>query len=1129
VSSQRELCSIGCRLFKWSRPDVFKLQRECVEPSPSHILPILDITDTGLPLLTLTANKNSFLTLLDSGATVSFIQKSFAVKLNKQLEPPSLISLTCADGNMMTPVASLTFSIKLGTRTITHKFHVMENIKNFAFPCVIGGDIIISEGLVIDQGAKKFWFRDEPANIYPLLSKEGVINMVMTVKDIQDYPNNSTAALVETTVRKFQDVFTAKDEVGPARGECHKIYSPDNKPVRSPPVAFPPELSAEIERQVQDLLKRGLIQRSHSPYGANVVLAEKKNGKWRMAINYKRLNKDTTRNSVPMHKSSTILRQLPNGWWYTLLDGDGGFWQLPLRKSDIPKTAFYANGQLYEWKVMPFGLMNAPASFVEFMNDALKDFVGKFLFVYMDDIIIFSKTLEEHLGHVEQVLQRLREKNFTLNRAKCHFAKRELDFLGHVVSKDGIKKQPEKVRAIRDFPTPTSVKEIYRFHGMCVWYASFIQDFATIAEPLYRLLRKNVEFKWGKEQQESFDKLKEAMEKDVMLQGIDYSKPIYVKSDASVIGISAILCQDFLEKEKVIFYASKLLNRAEKNLLTCEQECLAIVWSLNKFRELIYGQPIIVITDNSTITYLDSMRGKSRKLTRWALLIDEFEVKIHHRPGKQNVVPDALSRAPVAPLPNEPNYIDSGKDIMYLPIVFSLFTSFSIKKLKKEQETDEETKLITSKLHSSQEHSENYKIMEGILYRVLKRKQGESPAKRNVSVPFIPKSLRREILHLFHDTPEAGHFGVKKTKRAIRNRVYWPNMMKEIQEYVQSCETCQKCKNERKLPAGLLGTTSPPTAIFETLHIDFIGPLPPSAGGRRNKFVLVVLDELSKWPEFFPMRSSTAKNVAEKLEDQVFCRFGAPKNIISDNGSQFISKVMKKLCKEWNIKHRLISTYHPQSNASERTNQTLKQLIRSFVDSHSDWDLHLQKFALAIRSSVSETTKVSPALLNLGRELPLLFDRNMQVRDAQTSEPENLASETSQKLKELIVWVRRNIEAAHETSKKYYDKHHREVQYSPNQKVLLRTHTLSSKDMKVSAGISQKWSGPFTVEKQVTPVTYAIKEFRKGKYSRNRHVSDMKPYIERKTVVPKAKPVPVPLIHTRRKPRVDYKKLHLGK
>jgi hypothetical protein len=1007
----------------------------------------------------------------------------------------------------------------------------MENIKQFAFPCVIGGDIIIPHGIILDQGAKKFWFREEPNQIYHLLNTEGLINMIMTIKDVSDYPENSTAALVEITVKKFQDVFTAKNEVGPARGECHKIYSPDNKPVRSPPITFPPELSAEIERQVQDLLERGLIQKSHSPYGANVVLAEKKNGKWRMAINYKKLNKDTTRNAVPMHKASTILRQLPNGWWYTLLDGDGGFWQLPLRKSDIPKTAFYANGQLYEWKVMPFGLMNAPASFVEFMNEALHDFVGKFVYVYMDDIIIFSKTLEEHLQHVEQVLQRLRDKNFTLNRAKCHFAKRELDFLGHVVSRDGIKKQPEKVRAIRDFPTPTSKKEIYRFHGMCVWYAAFIKNFAEIAEPLYRLLRKNVEFIWGKDQQEAFEKLKVAMEKEVMLQGIDYSQPIFVKTDASLIGISAILCQNFEEKERVIFYASKLLNLAEQHLQSCEQECLAVVWGLNKFRELIYGQPIIVVTDNSAITYLDSMRGKSRKLTRWALLMDEFDIKIQHRPGKHNIVPDALSRAPVAPLPNEPNYINSGKNTMYLPVAFSLFKSFSLGKLKKEQEIDGETKLITSKIHSSKETNENYKIMDGILYRILKRK-GESPTTnsqdtRNVSVPFIPTSLRREILHLFHDTPEAGHFGVKKTKRAIRNRVYWNNMMKDIQSYVQTCEICQKCKSERKLPAGLLGTVPPPTAIFQTLHIDFIGPLPPSSGGRRNKFVLVVLDELSKWPEFFPMRIATAKKVAENLEDQVFCRFGAPKTIVSDNGSQFISKVMKKLCRDWGIKHSLISPYHPQPNASERTNQTLKQLIRSFVDSHSNWDQHLQKFAFAIRASVSETTKVSPALLNLGRELPLLFDSQMQADD-QNSEPDVLARETSQKLKDLIVWVRKNIEEAHKRNKKYYNKHHRDVSYSANQKVLLRAHTLSNKDMKISAGISQKWEGPFTIEKQVTPVTYAIKEFAKSKYSPNRHVSDIKPYYDRPVTIKNSKPVPVPQIQTRKKSRVDYKKLHLG-
>ena len=1095
----------------------------------------------------------------------------------------------------MKPIGSLEITLKLGHRQITHNFHVMENFKDFPFPCIIGLDIIKRHGIIIDGGHLKFWFRDEPSKIYPLRDNDGAVNMIMKVKETSDYPHDSVAALVERTIEDYADVFKTKTEIGPAKGDAHKIFSPNDKPVRSPPISYPPAIAEDIDRQIKELLDRGLIRRSQSPYGCNVVLTEKKNGKYRMSCNYKKLNKDTQRNSAPMHKAGTILRQLPNGYWYTVLDGEGGFWQLRIRPSDIPKTAFYANGRLYEWLVMPYGLKNAPASFVEFMNETLDEYIGKFCFVYMDDIIIFSKTVEEHIHHLKLILQRLREKNFTLNRSKCHIAKRELNFLGHVISQNGIKKQPEKVRAIVDFPVPQNVNDVHRFHGLAMWYASFIPNFSWIAEPLYKLLRKNIEFDWGPAQQEAFERIKEHMTNDVMLSGIDYSKPIYLKTDASLIGIGAVLCQKFNDHEKVIYYASKCLKPRERNLSACERECLAIVWALNKFKELIFGQPIIVITDSSALTYLDNMKGKSAKLTRWSLMMEEFDVKIIYRPGKENTVADALSRAPVPETTDEPDFVKAGKDIMYLPTSFLLYSAFSLRKLQEEQEKDPESRKIIMELidnftlnSKNNLANRNYKIIDKVLYRTLKKSNGENPPIGNPQaeqilqsfnhsengenpnpteenlesennsengenphhseqstnganpvlatdqkklLPFIPRTLRREVLQLFHDAPESGHFGVRKTKRAMKNRVYWPNMMQEIREYVKTCDICQTRKYPNQLKPGLLQSAEPPSAVFQTLHMDFIGPLPASSGGRNNKYVLVVVDELSKWPEFFPMRSATAKKVANCLEDQVFCRFGAPKTIVTDNGSQFISKTLKNLCKEWNISHKFISTYHPQANMSERTNRTLKALISSYLEeSQREWDLHLQKFALALRSSVSESTKVSPALLNLGREIPLLFDRQLSIQDAEIPIPEDYTNSLKQKLQDLTMWVRSNLEKAHQINKKDYDSHHRDVQYSPNQQILLRTHYLSDKDKGFAAKLAPKWIGPFYVQKQVTPVTYAIMEKLTSKKFQIHHVQNMKPYFPRKQYG--KTPTPIPLIVNKRElrnqPRVDYRKLHLG-
>ena len=904
-----------------------------------------------------------------------------------------------------------------------------------------------------------------------------------------------------------------------------------------------------------------MICPSRSPYAAPVVLDQKKNGTWRMCIDYKRLNQQTAENSGPMGNTNNILRLIPIGYWYSVIDLESGYWQIELHKDSIAKSAFVTEENHWEFLVMPFGLRNAGKTFCALMNKLFEPYIDKFVKVFMDDTLIYSKDMETHFEHIRMVLEKFKEANLTINVDKSEFARREVAFLGHIITPKGIKRSPEKVEAILNWPLPQNIKDIQRFNGICQWYSSFIPNFAHKAEPLYSLLRKGTPWHWGPKQQEAFDRLKTDMCDKVMLQGVDYTKPIIVKCDASEIGLGAALVQVIDGKERPITFISKTLKKYERNAHIYEKEIYAIIWAVQEFNQYLEGHAFTVHTDNRAVNYLHSMKNKKNKLMRWANEIMSWNVTIVLKPGRENVEADALSRAPIPEKDTDPTLYDEADDIVYTPIACMCYDTPTWEKIKSEQMKDEDLlkiiKLLAQPHNSSAGSYDGYKIENGVLKKeiIFERKMHElvrgkrtqefeegeheenrsdphvnvktvqnlimhagqdrsqthtgdkipvekttkTPIERRIKlVPVIPKSLIIEIMNIFHDAPEAAHLGMRKTKQKIKDRCFWKNMNKDIEKYVHACHVCQVTKPINLQPSGLLGCVNPPTAIFETIHIDFMGPFPASSTNL-NKYLFVVIDQLSKWVELIPMRAATSKKVAETLENQVFCRFGTPKFILSDNGSQFISKTIKQLCKQWRVHHYFTSPYHPQPNLSERVNRNLKSMIQAYVqENHRKWDVNLQKFAFALRTSVNETTKVTPSLLNLGRQLPMPFDRNLQMdRNENHEEIIQELSDLPEKLKEIISWVRENIVKSHALNKQNYDKKHREVKYEVGELVLIKDTTLSEKDTGVMKKFANRWMGPVMISGKVTDLTYEITNIDTKKLIGKRHVADLKPYFQR--------------------------------
>ena len=396
------------------------------------------------------------------------------------------------------------------------------------------------------------------------------------------------------------------------------------------------------------------------------------------------------------------------------------------------------------------------------------------------------------------------------------------------------------------------------------------------------------------------------------------------------------------------------------------------------------------------------------------------------------------------------------------------------------------------------------------------------------SVPVIPHCLRVKVLEEFHDSPISGHLGVKRTKLRIKSRAFWSGMSKDIHEYVKTCKICQTCKIEALKPRGFLELTEPAKRVFEVIFVDLIGPLPVSSGGRRNEFVLVVVDQLSKWVEIFPLREAKSSKICTLLEDEVFCRYGSPSILVSDNGSQFTSKMLIDLCKSWKIKHKFISLYHPQANLAERINRNLKTLIICYITKNqSDWDIHLQKFALALRSYCHEGIQVAPSMLNLGRNIQLPFDRAMNpVNPLEELDLTKYSGDLEAYLNDLIIWVRENMKKAQISYKKYYDKDRSESNFKVGELVLRRNKVLSSKDDNFSAKLAHKWIGPVKIVEQITPVSYKVLDLSENGTVSSWHVADLKPYYERNGVNLKPKLSEQEIqrkIELRPRKRINYK------
>ena len=765
--------------------------------------------------------------------------------------------------------------------------------------------------------------------------------------------NNEQKALLYRLLEKNHTAFSKSElDKGQTTLVEHEIRLTTNESIKQRQYRLNPLKREVAIQKVNEMREQGVLEDSKSPFASPIVLVRKKNGEWRFCADYRQLNAITIKDAYPLPRIDDSLEALRANSYFTKLDLLSGFWQIAMARNDREKTAIATPCGLQQFTVMPFGLTNAPATFQRLMDRVLVGLTWERCIVYLDDIIVFGKTFQEHNANLQAVLERIIASNLKLNPAKCEFALTEIAYLGHRITQNGIGVDLDKVEAINRIETPNNRQKLRRFLGMATYYKRFINNFSEIAYPLTKLTSIKVEFVWLDKEQEAFERLKSALKSAPLLAAPDFSKGFQVCTDASMVGIGAVLEQD----GRPIAYASRACSTPEQNYSATEREALAVVWAVRYFKHYLYGREIEIKTDHKPLHDLKMNRHPDENLGRVLLKLQELNHKITYLPGKHNLVSDVLSRDTV-PVPGQtdlPNIEMRENEVVTKRVRFNPNTiTFEDPDWISIQNQDEELKRVSEHLKQKRKnisHSE---------YRPKYHKlslSGDMIVHGDRIV--IPINSRQELIKKYHEAHCHEKTG-KLSQRLIRS-YFWPRMEHDITEFCSKCDKCQKTKERLNNCPDLGEIADQSYKPLEFWSIDFQGPYKTSKRG--NRYIVVAIDYGSKWVESIATQDCSAVTTARFIVDNIILRHGAPKRLHTDQGTNFESKLIYQLCRLYNIKKSRSSPYHPQGNGLvERENRSIKNLLRSAIsDDQSDWDDALPHCVHARNTEVHSSTGYSP-------------------------------------------------------------------------------------------------------------------------------------------------------------------------
>lgn len=852
---------------------------------------------------------------------------------------------------------------------------------------------------------------------------------------------------MDQLLRKWSKVFAAHEEdYGRTDAVQHHIPTGVAPPSRERYRPVPPSIFPELRRLLQSMLESGVVSESSSPWAAPIVLVKKKDGTWRFCVDYRKLNGLTHKDAFPLPRIEESLTCLKQSRWFSTLDLASGYWQVEVDPQDRKKTAFTTPLGLYEFQRMPFGLCNAPATFQRLMQRCLGSMVNDTLLIYLDDIIIFSPDFQSHLQHLEQVFDKLWRHGLKLQPHKCSLFQPKVNYLGHVVSKEGVATDPEKTIAVQRWKPPTTVREVRSFLGLAGYYRRFIPGFSRVAAPLHALTtgtatQKDRPVQWTEGCQVAFDKLKRALVSPPVLAYADFSRPFHLYTDASLDGLGAVLSQVQEGRERVIAYASRSLlptERNDKNYSSFKLELLALKWAVTeKFKDYLWGVKFTAFTDNNPLVHLKTATLGAVE-QRWAAQLANFDFDVKYRPGVTNKNADVLSRFPQEEETKACPVMAEGAEEAEAPESEWAERQQEDPALQEVRAWLQRGRLPTTEDRSAARPAAKRLLRDWSRLRleegVLQRKVREQHTGDVLWQIVLPPAWTHKVWKQYHQN--MGHMGAARTEAALRRGFFWPNLGPEVREWSAGCPQCVQRKNLPVVKAPLV-----PIECSYPLEIIAMDYLSLGRKGDYYQHILVMTDLFSRHSWAVPTRDQTAVTTAKALWRTVIQTWGCPEKILSDRGATFESTVVAELCQLYGCTKLRTTPYHPQGNgACERFNQTVLSLLRLLEeDDHPRWPDKLPALLQAYNNSEHSCTGLTPHFVLHGRHARLPVEMATGAPHTRTRyDMDGWVRSHHQTLLSAYQRVAAMTQQRQQRDKARYDSRIKHVPLLPGERVLLR-------------------------------------------------------------------------------------------
>lgn len=1024
--------------------------------------------------------------LVDSGSTVSLINSSWYYKHKNVARLPELQGTKegcrSVSGEPLQVVGLVRCKLSIGKFSWPIEFWV---VKGLAVELILGCDMLKSTQCLLDYAGGGLYFKFCPEERISFCRHQ-ISAMVSQVEanrnefDVQHLPVSQAERLLGL-LREFPGVLS--DRLGMTELIKYKIRLTDETPVRRSPYRLSPPKMHELRGIINRLLKDGVIRPSVSPYAAPVFLVPKSGGSGsRLVVDYRALNRKVVLESVPLPDIHNCFSWFAGAKVFSVLDLNQAYYQIPLDEESKPLTAFCTDYNLYEFNRVPFGLATGASVLSRLLDSVLGELKFKCVFNYLDDVVIYSASFEEHLEHLRKVLGCLEQAGLTVKPSKMMLAQTEISFLGHIVSPRGVSVDQSRTQAIYRFPRPRNKRDIARFIGMVNYFRKYIPRFAHIAAPLNLLRRKGARFSWGQEQQAAFEALKEALSNAPVLGIPDFNFPFVVQTDASNSGVAAVLLQEQGGERRPLAYASRALSETEAQYSVYELEALAVLYALEKFRFYLEHRRFKLETDNQALSWVLARPRKTGRVARWAVRISAFQFDIVHIKGSQNQVADALSRmfnghegeeerenslsSGMEGAVGEPGGAQVAAVLTEIPALF--------RNLEEEQRNDQELGKIIYQLENGQT-VEGYHLEKGLLCYLTKR-----GIKSKVCVP---RSLVHAVFAYFHQSLCGGHLGEHKTKMKIQEHLTWKGMGAEIRGLVAKCQECKLGKPDTSGKKGFLHSTRELNPM-DKLFADYLGPLPRTRDG--NRYVLVVVDAFTRFVWLLPSKGATAAWSIHHLRS-IFASFGPPKELVTDNAPGFTSRAFRGFCFGLGIRNITTTPYYPKPSFAERINRNLKSaLIIYHSESQRRWDRSLGWLSLAFNTAYHEAHRTTPAKLMLSYEINSPLSNLWSLNDLL---PERVDPEV---MRERWEAARKNILLAHRRQAERYNRGRHAASVGVGDLVYVKNVWGESRAAEgVTGKMLPRFVGPCRVLEVLSPVNFLIENLVTGK--RNKvHLSQVK-------------------------------------